>query len=71
MSNVNEIMMFYKAWQYHKIGINIKKKKAFSHATYTNTFEAWSFFPIYLFSQLFQAFQFFFWDMSNMKTESK
>ena len=45
MSNVNEIIMCYKAWQYHKIEINIKKKKAFSHATYTNTFEAWSFFP--------------------------
>ena len=29
------------------------------------------FFSIYLFSQLFQAFQFFFWEMSNMKTESK
>ena len=27
MSNVNEIMMCYKAWQYHKIGINIKKKR--------------------------------------------
>ena len=45
MSNVNEIMICYKAWQYHKIEINIKKKKAFSHATYTNTFETWSLFP--------------------------
>ena len=27
MSNVNEIMICYKAWQYHKIEINIKKKR--------------------------------------------
>ena len=48
MSNVNEIMMCYKAWQYHKIGVNIKEKKAFSHATYTNTFKAWIFFSQYI-----------------------
>ena len=60
MSNVNEIMMCSKAWQYHKIGINIKKKKAFSHPTYTNTFKAWSFFPQYIcFHSCFKPSNFF------------
>lgn len=60
MSNVNEIMMFYRAWQYHKIEINIKKKRhlAMQHIQ-ISVFTAVSSHPI------------FFWDMSNMKTESK
>ena len=59
MSNVNEIIMCCKAWQYHKIEINIKKKRhlAKQHIQIHSRLEV--FFPIYLFSQLFQAFQFF------------
>ena len=60
MSNVNEIMMFYKAWQYHKIEINIKKKRhlAMQHIQIHLRLEV--FFPIYIcFHSCFKPSNFF------------
>ena len=71
MSNVNEIMMFYKAWQYHKIEINIKNKRhlAMQHIQIHSRLEV--FFPNISVFTAVSSLPIFFWDMSNMKTESK